>query len=565
MQNRPKVLLVDDRIENIIALEKLFSVLDVDCVRAVSGNEALKLTLENDFAIALVDVQMPDMDGYETVELMRQQSKTEHLPIIFISAIYSEDIHLIKGIETGAVDFITKPANPEMLIGKIRVHLDLYRQKASLQEAYDNLEQIVRERTAKLEASNKKLHIAIQEAASANRAKSDFLSNMSHEIRTPMNAIIGMTDLVLESELTSEQKEHIETVKQSADALLELINSIMDLSKIEAGKMELEERDFNLQIIMDRIIKTISLKAQNKMLDLVCRISPDVPVQLKGDSMRLWQIIMNLTGNAIKFTEKGGITVNVEHETSWQENEEEESQRALLHFYVSDTGIGIPDNKLKSIFESFTQADTSTTRQYGGTGLGLSISKKLITMMGGEIHADSEPDKGSTFHFTARFEIMSDYEKQNDTPGDIGFNNQNSSIKKDNENRKNIQILLVEDNILNQKVAVKTLETEGYSVEVACDGSKAIEALEKQPFDLVLMDIQMPNMDGIEAAMTIRASKDLSFDPEIPIIAVTAHAFKEDRERCLKAGMNSFISKPFRKKDLLNEIEQTLPVRETIS
>ncbi|MCX5814463.1 MAG: PAS domain S-box protein [Proteobacteria bacterium] len=422
---------------------------------------------------------------------------------------------------------------------------------------------------------------AKEAAEASNLIKSQFIANMSHEVRTPMNAVIGFTELVLDSDLSGDQRENLELVLQSSKLLLDFLNSILDFSKFESGRMELEETEFDFHDGLEGVIKPFSIQAERKGLKFSYNMDKNIPLSLKGDARCLTQVLINLIGNAVKFTEKGEIVVEVSKQDSASEIRGSESsvqglldsklETVILLFSVHDSGIGIQEDKLGTIFNAFTQADGSSTRKYGGTGLGLTISKRIVELMGGNIWVESKPGEGSTFYFSVI--LKSSCERQDVSPvygfaesaTTPSFTSPPSSVcsqgtieesSTSDGDIERLQILLAEDDTINKYFAESILKKRGHAVVCAKNGREVIDVLRNKQFDVILMDIQMPEMDGLEATRIIRHPDFLHKNGRIPIIALTAHAMCGDKERFLEAGMDDFVSKPFNMQELIEVVEK---------
>lgn len=502
-----RILVVDD---SPLSIELIFELLKDSGYymdSADNGQTAFEKLENESFDLVLLDVMMPRLNGYELCRKIKETPKLSSIPVIFITA-KNDNTYIIQGFEAGAVDYVTKPFNTKELMMRVKTHIELVR-------------------------SRKDLEVAIDKAEESSRIKGEFLANMSHEIRTPLYGITGMIDLLKTTELSTQQDEFVEIMQSSASTLLKLINDILDFSKIESGELTFESTPFSFGKNLYQTVNLLKPEADKKGLSLNYQSDEKIPVTLVGDPARINQVLLNLGSNAIKFTNSGGVRINASLSGK-------DKDYVIVLFEVIDTGIGISEENMDKLFRTFTQVDQSTTRVHGGTGLGLVICKRLTMLMDGKIGVESELGKGSRFWFTCRLKMHED---------ETELYRLNGSDH--NTSQKEIKILLAEDNPVNTKVASLFLSRMGQTADTAENGIVAVDKFKNGNYDLILMDINMPDMDGYEATRIIRQMEaEQGAGKRVNIVAMTANAMSGDKEKCLQMGMDDYISKPFKSADL---------------
>lgn len=519
------VLIVDDVKNNLLALRALLESDNLNIYEAQSGPQALELMLKHDFCLAILDVNMPVMSGFELAEMMRGSKRTKNIPIIFVTATATEQNFSFKGYESGAVDFLLKPLDAHAVRSKVRIFVQLFQQQMELKIQLAKIAGLLDDLSKSEAAADK-----------ANASKTLFLAHMSHEIRTPLGAILGFADLMKNPANTPEKnQECMAIVERNSQQLLRLLDDILDLSKVEAGKMSIENIGFSLSEMFSGFAATMALKAKGKGIEFKFVTETPIPDLICSDPHRLRQILNNVVGNAIKFTEKGSVQVFISY------------SEPCLKFRVVDTGLGIsPDQEIK-LFQPFTQADPSNTRKFGGTGLGLVLSRHLAESLGGRLIFVPTTKGGSTFvaEITASpspgAKMVEEFTQTKIQPAKAAL--------------QGLKVLLVEDSLDNQMLINMYLEKEGVQLRIASDGERGVELALSENFDVVIMDIQMPMMDGHEATRILRQSKY-----EKPIVALTAHAMKEERLKCQESGFNDFLTKPIQLELLIDILGKYSPI-----
>jgi DNA-binding response OmpR family regulator len=523
------ILIVDDSPSIAGFTQKILEENNYNVVLASSGEEALEIISKNEFDIILLDIVMPGIGGFLTCKKLKENSKTKHIPVIFLSSLdKSED--KIKAFSYGGTDYIPKPVNPKELLVRINTHLSNSFMQNELKRINDSLENRVKHRTSELQESNNKLSIAKQKAEEAHELKSSFLQNLSHEIRTPLNGIMGFSQLLKIKDLADDVKNsYVDTIYQSSEKLLYIINNIIDLSKIETKQIEIQKGETSLSEIANEIYYSFKSFAANKKLSFEMT-SDENNTKIITDKEKTVLILSHLIDNAIKFTAEGRISFGFKLNSK------------AFEFYVEDTGIGIDEDKMDRVFATFSQEENSMARSYEGLGLGLSISKQYVELMGGKIGVDSEKSKGSKFWFSIPYIQSLNEETSNKDLNILDF-----------ADYRNKSILIVEDDLINFYYLKELLSEMNAIIIHAKDGYEAIDFCNNKRIDIVLMDIQMPGMNGIDATREIRKSNS-----KIPIIAVSAYVDQENIDKMLEVGGNSFVEKPIDREILFQKISELI-------
>ena len=541
---KPRILIIDDIPDNVLALGGVLEGA-YEVQFAMSGPDGLELARQHAPDLILLDVMMPEMDGYAVFAELQREPKLRDIPVIFVTALSDAD-NETRALAAGAVDFIHKPINPLVVRSRVNTQMALKRRELELCRINAELDDRVKQRTSELEERTRQvetLNDALEERAlqaeAANLAKRYFLGNMSHELRTPLNAIIGFTELLQRKTIDSWFLQRLGNIDKAAHQLAATIHDILSFTEIDAGQLKPTTVDFELPTVMQRIGILIEPRAAAKNLTHTVEFDPAIPASLSGDPGKLEQVILNLVGNAVKFTHQGGVRVRV---GLIQANKTEVN----LRLEVQDTGIGIDPSKLKTIFQPFEQSDNSLTREYGGIGLGLSINWKLVEMMGGEMGVDSEIGKGSTFWATFRFPPSQALPAK---PLQL------PSLEALKAHHADAKLLLVEDDCINQEILTELLSEAGLQADIANDGAEAVARATAKDYRLILMDVQMPIMDGLDAT---RAIRNLPGREQTVIIAVSANAYDDDKQRCFEAGMDAFLAKPLSPETLYQTLAKWL-------
>jgi len=533
---RKKIIAVDDNIENLTALKNTLKDL-YEVYPCPSASKMFSLLEHVQPDLILLDVEMPEMNGYEAAKKLKSESQTGEIPIIFLTSM-SDAQSEIEGLAIGAIDYIRKPFVAPLLLQRIKTHLSIMEQEMQIKHLLElKTEEVKLREAAELEAEN------------ASRAKSEFLSHMSHEIRSPLNAVIGMINIANEEDDLDKIKLYLGKADNAAKHVLGVINDILDMSKIEANKLELSFGEFDFGKMMANIVDVTGIRAQEKHQQIIVNMNPNIPSFVISDELRLSQVITNLMTNAIKFTpENGKVALSAE-------KLEEKDGEITIKIEVADSGIGISPEQQQKLFQAYNQADSSISGKFGGTGLGLVITKRIIELMQGTIWIESELGKGAKFIFTIK--VKQGTPASQAAGGTAPPGGAPASIKASDLHLQGYTILAAEDMDFNREVLAKYLEKTGVTIDFAENGKIAIDMFKENPdkYKLIFMDINMPEMNGDEAAKVIRAL-DMKKAKEIPIIAMTADVFKEDIDKCLAAGMNDHIPKPVAPKTILRKLKQ---------